>query len=199
MIFNQNQPPQVIGIPLNWVADYFDGTSLSEYDFNTHKPNDFYSIRQKEVYRFGLIGNRMKFYFETVDGHFHINGKRVEISYIDENNNTFNLTNNPYPKDLITYKQAFTDFNKNKIQQKTNIESISFGYKTMINKHDTQLFFQPIVTLPFHQSAYLELKLTSNRDMKGQLIFYVRGKEVERFDAPLDANISGKINWTIKV
>lgn len=199
MVFNLRHIPSAVNIPFNWVAEYFDGTYLTEYDFKSHKPNSFYSIKQKEVYRFGLFGNNMKFYFDTVDGHFNLQGKRLEVFYVGENNNIFNLTNNPYPKNLITYKQAYTDFDKSTIEQKTNIESISFGYKTMINKHDVQLYFQPIVTLPFYQSAYLQIKLTSNVSLNGYLAFFVRGKEVERFKAPLEANKSGRINWTIKI
>ncbi len=198
MIFNQAQTPQAIGLPFNWAADYFNGESFTEYDLRTHKPNNFYTIKQNESFRFGLFGQNMKFYFETTDGHFYLNGRRVEISYIDENKNNFTLTNNPSKKDLITYKQAHTNFNQNRIEQKTNIDSVNFGYKTMLNTHDTQLFFQPIVTLPFNASVYIQVKLTSNRDLNGQLVFYVSGREVERFDAPLKANVSGQINWTVK-
>lgn len=198
MIFTLAQSPQSISIPFNWAVDYYDGGFLTEYDLKTHRSNDFYSIKQDEAYRFGLFGQGMKFYFETTDGHFHLNGRRIEIVYLDEDNNIFNLTNNTSHKNLITYKQAYTNFNKNTIEQKTNIESINFGYKTMINQHDTQLFFQPIVVIPFNSSVYIQVKLTSNRNLNGKLIFYVSGKERERFEAPLKANVSGQINWTVK-
>src|SRR5690625_356635 len=133
MIFSQNNIPQAINIPFNWVADYFNGESLTEYDLVTHKPNSFYSIRQNETLRFGLIGNGMKLYFETTDGHFHLKDRRVDIEYINDDGTVFYLTNNPNKKDFITYKQAYTDLDRNTIIQHTNIESINFGYKTRIH------------------------------------------------------------------
>jgi len=198
MIFTRSQIPNPVNIPFNWVADYFNGSYLSEYDFKTHKANSFYSIDQEQTVRFRLVGNGMKFFFETIDGHFHLNGRRLDIAYANENGKVFNLTNNTNQKDLITYKQAYTDFNQTKVVQSTNIESINFGYKTTIKKNDIQLFFQPIVSLPFGSSAFIEIKLTSNKNLNGYLVFYVSGKERERFFAPLESGKSGQLNWTIK-
>ena len=197
MFFNQAKVPKPIGIPINWVAEYVNGDILSEYDFETHKPNNFYSIRQNEVVRFGLFGNGIKMYFDKIDGHFHLNGRRIDIVY-KENGRIHNLTNNIENKDLITFKQAYTNFDRNSIIQSTNIESINFGYKTFYKKDDLILFFQPIVSLPFGNSAFIETKLTSNKSLEGELIFYVSNKERERFYAPLKKEISGVINWTIK-
>lgn len=199
MIFNQPQTPRAIKVPFNWAADYFDGNSLTEYELSNHKANSFYSIKQNETLRFGLFGNNMKFYLDTTDGHFHLNGRRVDITYIDNDNNEYNLTNNQKNnKRLITYKQAYTNFNQNEIIQETNIESINFGYKTKYKKNKTHLFFQPIVCLPFGKSAYMEVNLTSSRELEGELVFYISGRERERFFAPLKANITGRMNWTIK-
>lgn len=197
MILEQTQIPQAINYPFNWVADYFDGTSLTEFDLKEHKANNFYGIKQSETRHFGLFGQNMKFYFDNISGHFYLNGKRVEILY-KVDNTIFNLTNNPRQKDLITFKQAHTNFNRNVIEQKTNIDSFNFGYKTNINQHDTQFFFQPVVSIPLNSTVFMEIKLTSNRDLDGELIFYVSGKEVERFKAPLQRNVSGQINWTVK-
>lgn len=198
MILTQSQTPQAISIPFNWCADYFNGESFTEYDLTSHRPNNFYSIKQQDTLRFGLFGHNMKFYFDNTDGHFSLNGKRFEVVYEEDNGNTYHLTNNQGKKDFIAYKKAFANLDKNKIKQKSHLESIEFGYKTNINKNDKNLFYQPIIVIPFSSPIYAQIKLTSDKSMNGQLVFYVRGKEIERFDAPLEANVSGQINWTIK-
>lgn len=198
MRFNQGQIPQPIKLPLNWAANYFNGETLTEFDLKEHTPNSFYSIRQSEVHYFGLFGNNMELYFDSVTGHFVLRGRRVEIHYIDIEGNRYRLTDNPNMKELITYKQAYVEYDDRTITQKSNVESVSFGYKTQVNQDDVSMFFQPIVCLPFNNSAYIETKITSDTSMEGHLVFYVGGREQERFYAPLESGKSGKINWTIK-
>lgn len=197
MIFSQSQIQSAVNIPFNWVADYFDGTYLSEYDFASNIPNNFYAINQNNTIRFGLIGQRMKFFFENIDGSFSLNGRRVDVAY-EVDGKRYLLTNSTNKKDFITYKQAHTEYNQRNGIQRSNIEAISFGYKTICKNDDIEFFFQPVVSLPFNSNAYMEVKLTSNVSLNGELIFIARGKEVERFHAPLEANVSGQINWTIK-
>lgn len=198
MIFADSRNIQAISLPFNWNADYADGKNYVEYDLLTHKKNDFYLIQKNQVIRFGLFGQGMKFFFEMSDGSFYLHGRRIEIEYINDDGKTFSLTTNFANKDLITYKEAFTDYNNTQGVQKSNLKSINFGYKTIYQKDDVLLFFQPIVSLPFSESAFIEVKLTSNKDLYGHLVFKSRGVEVERFYAPLEANISGQMNWTIK-
>lgn len=198
MIFADSRNIQAISLPFNWNADYADGKNYAEYDLLTHKKNDFYLIQKNQVIRFGLFGQGMKFFFEMSDGSFYLHGRRIEIEYINDDGKTFSLTTNFANKDLITYKEAFTDYNNTQGVQKSNLKSINFGYKTIYQKNDVLLFFQPIVSLPFSESAFIEVKLTSNKDLNGHLVFKSRGVEVERFYAPLEANISGQMNWTIK-
>jgi len=198
MIFADSRNIQAISLPFNWNADYADGKNYAEYDLLTHKKNDFYLIQKNQVIRFGLFGQGMKFFFEMSDGSFYLHGRRIEIEYINDDGKTFSLTTNFANKDLITYKEAFTDYNNTQGVQKSYLKSINFGYKTIYQKDDVLLFFQPIVSLPFSESAFIEVKLTSNKDLYGHLVFKSRGVEVERFYAPLEANISGQMNWTIK-
>jgi hypothetical protein len=197
MIFSQSRIPNAANIPFNWVADYFDGTYLSEYDFASHHPNNFYSIKQHNTIRFGLVGQQMRFFFENIDGAFSLNGRRVDVAY-EIDGKSYLLTNNTNKKDFITYKQAYTGFSHTSGVQRSNLESISFGYKTTYKRDNIELFFQPVVTLPFNDNAFMEIKLTSNKTLNGELVFITRGKEVERFHAPLEANVSGQINWTVK-
>ncbi|MGG0667636.1 hypothetical protein ABE073_03815 [Lederbergia citrisecunda] len=197
MIFTKSQIPNALKIPFNWVADYFDGTYLSEYNFSNGQPNSFYSIKQTQAIRFGLIGQGMKFFFESSDGSFNLNGRRIDIAYEVDGKQYF-LTNNALKKDFITYKQAHTNFNNKSGIQRSNLDSIDFGYKALYKKDDIEMFFQPIVSLPFNSSVCMEVKLTSDRNLNGDIVFYSRNKEVQRFHAPLEAYVSGQINWTVK-
>lgn len=198
MLFADSRNIQAISIPFNWNADYANGKNYAEYDLLTHKKNDFYLIQKNQVIRFGLFGQGMKLFFEMSDGSFNLNGKRVEIEYHSENGEIFHLTTNFTNKDLITYKEAYADYNNIQGTQQSSLKAINFGYKTTYRKDDIQLFFQPIVALPFNESAFIEVKLTSNKDLNGYLVFKSRGLEVERFYAPLEANRAGQLNWTIK-
>ncbi|WPS86168.1 hypothetical protein SMD22_16785 [Brevibacillus halotolerans] len=64
-----------------WLAEYVDGTHLSEFDFNTKQENDFYSIDKKTVVRFGLIGHGHKLYYETFGGHFKLGNGQIDLVY----------------------------------------------------------------------------------------------------------------------
>lgn len=198
MLFTNAGNIQAISIPFNWNADYANGKNYAEYNLLTHEKNDFYLIQKNQVVRFGLFGQGMKFFFEMSDGSFNANGRRIEIEYEDENGEIYHLTTNFANKDLITYKEAYADYSNVQGVQKSNLKSINFGYKTVYKKDETQLFFQPVISLPFNESAFIEVKITSNKEMNGHLIFKSRGVEVERFKAPLEANRAGQINWTIK-
>lgn len=198
MLFTNTENYQAINIPFNWNADYANGKNFAEYDRLTHKKNDFYLIQRNQVIRFGLFGQRMKFYFEMSDGSFNIDGRKIEIEYVKEDGTTYPLTTNYEHKDLITYKEAFTDFSNQQGVQRSNIKSIHFGYKTNYKTEDILLFFQPIVTLPFNEHAFIAVKLTSTKAMNGYLLFKTNGIEVGRFYAPLEANRVGQINWIIK-
>lgn len=198
MLFSQANNLQAIGIPFNWNADYANGTNYSEYDLSTHKKNDFYLIKRNEVVRFGLFGQGMKFYYEVADGSFMLRNRRIDIEYHTQDGEIYYLTGSKFNKDLITYKEAYTDFSNKQGVQKSNIKSINFGYKTQFTKDDVKLYFQPVVSLPFNEKAYIEIKLTSNKDIDGCLVIKSRGIEVERFDAPLVANRTGQVNWIIK-
>lgn len=202
MLFNRAKSLAAIEIPLNWNAEYFNGENLSEYNLETKEKNDFYTIEkqkdQSPVARFGLFGQGNSMFFETTDGSFNINGKRVEINYIESNGNVLNLTTNFNKKDLITYKEAYTEYNNKQGVQKSNLSSINFGYKTTYEKEDIQIYFQAIVCAPINENFYIEVKMTANKKLDGELIFKSRDKVIDSYYAPLEENHAGQINWDIK-
>lgn len=199
-MFTKAKNLQAVEIPLNWNADYMDGSSYSEYDLLTQEKNDFYSIEKKgsSVIRFGLFGQGNSLFFDNNDGSFNINGKRVEIEYHQDNGEVIHLTTNFNKKDLITYKEAYTEYNNKQGEQRSNLSSLNFGYKTTIEKEDLKLFFQPIFSFPINEIPFIEVKITANKNMRGHLIFKSRDQIVDRFEAPLEENFAGQVNWTIK-
>lgn len=201
MLFGTATNYKAIDIPFNWNAEYANGKNITEYDFETHKKRDFYMIDKTQVVRFGLFGQNMKFYFEMCDGSFNLRGRRIDMEYhlADGSGRVIGLTSNFNKKDIITYKEAYTDLNMRKqgVQQ-SNLKSINFGYKTNLNKHDINLFFKPIMSLPFNDSALMEIGFTSDKNIDGYLVFKSRGVEVERFYVPLEENRAIQFNWVIK-
>ncbi|MED4889023.1 hypothetical protein MKY88_24310 [Lysinibacillus sp. FSL R7-0073] len=194
-MFEKSLDFKAINIPYNWNVDYWDGTHLSEYDEQTRIKNDFYEINKDSIARFGLFGCGSKYFYEDSDGSFNLKGKRVEIFY-EVDGRQYRVGS--HQKDPITYKRAYADYNNVQGPQRSNIESIHFGYKTRIENGDIKLFYQSVVALPAFTSVFIEVKLSANKDLNGDLVFKVKGKEVERYRAPLKAGKAGQINWTVK-
>lgn len=194
-MFEKNLDFKAVEIPYNWNVDYLDGTYLSEYNERTGIKNDFYEINKDNIARFGLFGCGSKYFYEDSDGSFNLKGKRVEIFY-EADGKQYRVGFNQ--KDPITYKSAYADYNNIQGPQRSKIESIHFGYKTRIEDGDTKLFYQSIVALPTYTSVFIEVKVSANKDLDGELVFKVKGKEIERYKAPLKAGIAGQINWTVK-
>lgn len=196
MIFNNNSNLEAKAYPFNWGVEYKDGTHQTEFNFDTGEKNDFYSIQQHKISRFGLFGQGMEFYYSE-DGGIYLNGRRIDVEY-HVDGQVYCLTNNK-EKDCITYKQAFSNYNNVQGEQRSFIESINFGYKTLITHEDgIQFYFQPIVALPIGKKVYMEIKMTSNRSVNGELVFKGDGEVIEKFEAPLEINKSGVLHWTVK-
>lgn len=188
---------KTIDIPYNWCAVYLNNEHLSEYDTVTRQKNDFYKIQKDRLARFGLYGKGQYSFYESNDGVFNINGRRIEI-YYEVNGKQIMLGYGE--KDPITYKSAYADYNNRVGEQKTNIESIHFGYKTSVTEDNTTVFYQAVVCFDIENNKhpYIEIKTSADQTIDGELVFKVKNKEVDRISAPLVKNLSGQINWTIK-
>jgi len=199
MIFKDSTKIESYYFPFNWGVDYTDNTSLTEFDLINNNKNDFYSIEQHKVNRFGLYGHGMKFYCNK-DGSFILEGQHIEIEYhLDDK--IYPLTISFNQKDYISYKQKEMWYDKNLSLQEDEIVSIDFGYKTLITYDNTQFFFQPIVSLPINQTegkVSINVKMTSNLDLNGKLVFKNNGKIMDTFDYPLKRNYSSKKTWIVK-
>jgi hypothetical protein len=203
MIFqNYNGYSPVTNQDFIWIAEYVDGTYLSEFDLITHRPNSFYSIDKSKLIRFGLVGQGMKFYFEVGGGIFKLNGQMLMFTYIDENGIEYPLSgHNQLYNDIITYKDAYTDgnvFAGGSGVLKSVITQYNFGYKTKININDLSFNFQAICCLPYNKPAYMEIKLVANKNINGKLRIYRSGRIVDEIEAPLKEGYAGFTKWVIR-
>lgn len=198
MIFDNRDSITEQVYPLNWGVDYNDGTFDREYD-EEGVHTDFYSIKRDNINRFGLYNSQVKLFYQN-DGTFYLNGQLIEIEY-HINDKVYNLTSNFEDKDCITFKQAGMT-PKGQGRQRDVLQAICFGYKTLLTMNDdTQFYFKPIVAIPFvgdDRRAFIEVTITSNKDLKGKLVFKNKSKIVEVVDFPLRRNYNSVINWIIK-
>lgn len=185
-----------------WIAEYIDGTYLSEYNLITHQANSFYSIDKNKLIRFGLVGQGMKLYFEVNGGIFKLNGQIIMFTYIDEDGNEYFLTGqNKLYNDIITYKDACADgdiFFRGNGLLRTTINQYNFGYKTKINIDNILFNFQAICCLPYNKPAFMEIKLVVNKNINGKLRIYRSGRIIDEIDAPLKEGYAGFTKWIIR-
>ena len=196
MIFASNDKIQAVEYPLNWGVDYKDGRYLKEFDENGQ--NDYYSIETDKINRFGLYGLGFKMFYQY-DGSFMLEGQLIQIEYHTDEGEIFDLTSSFNKKDCITYKEASVPFKRVGVQKPT-IEGICFGYKTIFEKNDTQFYFKPIVNVPLlnNEKVFMRVQLTSNKDLKGKLVFKNKYKVVDEFEGNLKRNYAAVIDWTVK-
>jgi hypothetical protein len=186
-----------------WVADYMDGTYFAEYDFETKEtdPYRFYRIDKNKLIRFGLIGHGSKMFFEVANGIFNVNGHQFRISYI-VNGKEYNLNGRALIyNDIITYKDAVSEaipMLKGEGAFVDRVVQYNFGYKKKLVLDGIEFNFQAIMSIPFRSSAFMSIKITSNKDLDGKLVIRRGGLIVDEFHAPLKAGRSGIINWTMR-
>lgn len=194
MKFGNTKDFKAVQYPFNWLAQYNDNTSLVEFKDGVIK-NDFYAIEQWKLEKFGLVGNGLEFYFGDT-GKFYLKDRPIEI-YYKVNDVEYELTNCK-DKDIISYKQAYSFFRGKTGAGLSGIESIHFGYKSILEFDDIQIYFSPIVALPMKGKAYFDIKLTSNKNLKGELIFKSNDKLVDSNLVELEINKKDNIQWIIK-
>lgn len=187
-----------------WVAEYYDGAFLSEYNFDDRKSNDYYAIDRNKLLRFGLIGMGSQMYFDAANGIFNINNNRIQVSYIVDGQE-IPLTGRTFLyNDIIQYKKAFGDANlsahsSNGGRMKNHIQSHAIGYKKTMNILNVNIHFKNILHIPQSKNLlpYLEIKISAEQDLNGELIFRVNGLTANRFQAPLIKNTAGIYNWEL--
>lgn len=182
-----------------WVADYADGSHLAEFENN--KESSFYAINKNNLIYFGIVGCGHKMYFDVMSGTFEISGRKIELEYIDENDNIYKITgSNVLYNDILQFKEAESNFNPTDIYNRkvnTNILQFNFGYKQKLNFENTNINAKIICKIPYNSPVYLEITLTSSKQLNGKLIIKRNGNIIDAINAPLHEGMKGTINWDI--
>lgn len=184
-----------------WVAEYSDGTHLAEFDFQTKKLNNFYNIDKTKIIKFGLIGEGSQVFFDVGNGIFTLNNHRIMISY-QANGKEYPLTGRALVyKDIITYKDAVSDAIPHLKGQGAFVNTITqfnVGYKKKMELLDVNINFQCIMSIPLNNPAFMQIKITSDKDLEGRLIIRRNGVIVDEINAPLKSGYAGQVDWIIR-
>lgn len=197
-LFKQLKYSKIHAYPLNWLAIYRDGSMLKEFE-NEYVKNDFNTIDQKKIKYFGLYGKGNEIYFNN-KGQWFYNTKKLNVFYEAEGV-MYKLTDNEFDRDLITYKQAYVEYDKENGTKESATENVSVGYKQRYLKDDLVINSQLIITTPLSPRVlpYMQIKLSSNKNLDGKLVFYGEQGIVDEIEAPLAEGFAGQLNWTIKL
>ncbi|WP_068620006.1 hypothetical protein [Paenibacillus tuaregi] len=203
MIFgNRSYTRSPVGQSFVWVAEYYDNTALSEFDWKTKKTNSFYDIDRTKLYKFGLVGEGSQVYFDVANGVFNLNNHRLMLSYI-AGGVEYGLTGRTLLyNDIITYKDAVSDAKLTGFdpggQFGNQIVQYNFGYKKQMELENVNINYQAVFSLPYSESTFLQVKITSDQDLDGKLVIRRNGLIVDEINAPLVGGKVGIINWVIK-
>jgi len=182
-----------------WVVEYLDGTTLQEYDFNKNKYNMFERIQKNKVLRFGYLGHGYRFYFDTPSGVFNIANNKYSF-YYKTNDKTYELTNqNILYNDLISYKDCYVDCDFSGKEQKGNIISYNFGYKTHFQIEDVHFYYKIIMHIAEGIPMCLTIKLVADKDLDGWFEINRNGFKCTNIKAPLSRDNGQEIIWNIEI
>lgn len=189
------KPLSPVGQDFIWLADYADGTHLSEYDFVTKKENSFYAIDKSKLIRFGLVGQNQRLYFDY-DGIFYLNGVAVEAAYVADQEYVLTGHMGKY-QDIIQYKDAESVVNLMGGGVRSQVTQYNFGYKTVLSYGDVVLNFQSICHVPSRQPVYFTFRLVANQNLNGTFAIKRNNRIVQEIPAPLTKGVGGEANWVV--
>jgi hypothetical protein len=181
-----------------WVAEYFDGSHLTEFNGNGIE-NSFYSINKNQLIRYGIVGCGHKMFFDTVTGIFNISGRTIQLEYV-ENDTIYNLTNsNVMYNDILQFKEAESSFNPSARggDLVNTVSQFNFGYKQKLVFNDLHLNLKVICKIPYNKPIYLEISLTSDKALDGNLIIRRNNAIIDTIYAPVQKGMKGTLNWDI--
>lgn len=182
-----------------WVANYADGSILTEFDYITKEKNDFYSIRKQDIIRFGLAGHGYHFYHDTVGGSFHLPQGKFDFRYVFESRSIDLTSGFDFCNDIITFKKANSTFDPTGVQNISNSQIVEyvFGYKKKISTDDFQAHVKIMFHIPFGSPMYISIRMVTEHDYNGKLQILEGGKVIEQIDSPLFKDTSSEINWEV--
>lgn len=183
-----------------WLAEYIDGSYLTEFDLVTGKDNSFYNINKEKLVRFGLIGHNIKMCFDTLGGNLNLAGTYVELVLRDKDGKEYPITGtNETYRDIITYKDAEASFDLLGSTGATGrITKYNMGFKKTLTYDDLIINSKVIFTVPFKQLSYFTFRFVCNKDFIGDLLIKYNGKLVETIDCDFKKDKGYELNWIMK-
>ena len=180
-----------------WLAEYLDGSYLTEFDLGDGKENSFYSINKSMLVRFGLIGHNLKMFYEVLGGYFNIAGTFIEIILKEKDGKEYPITGRQeIYNDIITFKDAEAYIDSTSISG--NITKYNFGFKKSLVYSDLCISSKVIFTIPYKKLSYFNFRLVCDRDITGELIIKYSGKVVEALPCEFVSERGYELNWIMK-
>lgn len=194
-MFKKYVSPQGERQPFIWVGEYKDETIFSEFDLESGAENSFYEIEKEKLKYFGLGGRNHYLFFDCKNGNFNLGGINIKLKY-ETNQKEYDLTtqNNGDYSDIITFKKAHTDFDPSARQTISAISEYYFGWKKEIDFENIVFNIEMLYCIPMGDKMYFRIRITSNKDIDGNIVLYTNEKTLFESEAPLKENIGGKIN-----
>lgn len=175
--YNNNYSP-IIKEPFIWVAEYNDGTSISEIDFKDVsgfglRKHTFNEIDKSKLKYFGIIGYGHKFYYNIIDGIFNVYNTNIKVLYHDNDNNIDYILNDnkyyPY-NDIISYRTMYEELKMNTGAIDKGVYEYGLGYKSKLDGIHLETILH--LTMNDDKPAFLTFKLTSDIYINGELRIY---------------------------
>jgi hypothetical protein len=181
-----------------WLAEYADGSYLSEFNLENGTENSFNSIKKENLIRFGLIGHGMKLYYDMWGGQFNLIGTRVDF-VLKEEDKEYPLTyNNELYNKIISYKDAHAEIDFKGYELDSVITKYNFGYKKFLGFENLSITSQIVFSVPYKNPSYFNFRFVCNRDFKGDLLILNMGSIKESLPCNFIKDVSYELNWVMK-
>ena len=189
-----------------WVAEYNDGSLLTEYNpkYNP-KTTDFYSIDKTKLLRFGYVGHGLRAYFNTYDGVYNINKSQYRI-YFRYNNQMYNITEmlGINYNDIIQFKRRTAYFNPLSGDmyggmEKNNIMSYNIGWKTKFNIGNILFSIKTYYQINRKGLPIIYIKIVPSEDFTNAEIVITKDNTLEyNYPCNMRKNVGGELNWVVR-
>ena len=185
-----------------WLAQYLDGTELSEFNFEDKQENSFYSINKQKLVTFGLVGHGMHLCYGVATGFFKIGDYIIEIGYMEENKEYKLCGQRIVYNDIVQFKRSTSELQMAKNSITSFITEHNLGYKVKdLEINGLHFNFQNLLVIPLTgRSMFMSCKLLcQEQDLNGCLYVKRNGVLASLIQAPLVKGKYGYTEWEIRL
>lgn len=185
-----------------YLAEYADGTYITEYDELTAKRRPFDNLQMDGIMRFGLTGIGIPMYIESHGGYFHISGRNIQVKYVVGNKDYYLIGHPRSYRNFTYYKTGFAELAMSPKAEMVawgkpdgQIESYHFGYREHILTEGIMFDFKAVCNIPYQKAVSMTFELHADMELNGELVVLSGGQEVFRQTAPIDPEEGGTVEW----